>query len=270
MAADGPRPHVSTDAERCTQTRNAATAVDWPCDVSVRFQDANLGCRNAVSSAIDWFFDNVEEGIIIEDDCLPDPTFFQYCAELLVYYRNDSRVMHIGGFNHLGKITDSTAAYHFSRYSHVWGWATWRRAWQHYDVALSRWTDISRSGRIRQMFPNPVEQRFRRALYDDLYRQRVDTWDYQWNFAVRAENGLSIRPNRNLVVNLGFGPDATHTAGKKPAKVSDRSHAASFPLIHPSEQRYADEVDRQIFNRFIKPPMSIRIKQALRRWIRYQ
>src|SRR5262249_47548369 len=139
VAADGPRDSKTGEAEHCAEVRQLAMNVDWPCDVRTLFRDRNLGCRRAVSSAITWFFEQEPEGIILEDDCLPSFDFFPYCAELLERYRDDERVMAICGSAYADVSSDYPHSYYFSYYADMWGWATWRRAWLHYDNRMDRW-----------------------------------------------------------------------------------------------------------------------------------
>ena len=142
IAADGPRSDVPEDQEKCRKTRAIIDRIDWDCELKTLFREENLGCRNNAVQAITWFFDNVEEGIILEDDCLPDPTFFRYCEDLLSYYRYDMRVMHIAGSNLQQGFKSDNASYYFSHIPWVWGWASWKRAWKYYDVNISSYKKV--------------------------------------------------------------------------------------------------------------------------------
>ncbi len=211
IAADGPRASRAGEELLCKQARHIATQINWDCDVKTLFNDANAGCKNAVAGAITWFFENEEEGIILEDDCLPDNSFFRFCDVLLSRYRQDERVKHIAGgnFQHGKKWGD--ASYYFSSLTHIWGWASWRRVWKDYDKELSKYT------------ANDVVKTLT-ALYNDeeittdwvnnfkaVKAHEVDTWDYQLIFTNFFNNGLCIIPNVNLISNIGFGHDATRT-----------------------------------------------------------
>jgi len=210
IAADGPR-HVKTgEYERCQAARNIAINVDWECDVQLLFRDTNLGCKVAVSSAIDWFFENVEEGIILEDDCVPDISFFRYCDELLAYYRSDERIMHIGGNNFQFGRTRGNGSYYFSHYNHIWGWASWRRAWKHYDVEMKAFPEFLEQNKIKDIFDSEEHSNYWLKIFFATYQGKVNTWDYQWTFAVWEQNGLSIAPQNNLISNIGFGSESTH------------------------------------------------------------
>jgi hypothetical protein len=202
LAVDGPRENRPDDEALCQKTRELAKQVDWECEVHTLFQEKNLGCGYGSVAAIDWMFKHVEEGIIFDDDCVPDPSFFYFCQEMLGRYRDNKKIMHISGDNFQFGRKRGNASYYFSKYTLNWGWATWRRAWKYNDINL---------------------------ISPEL-RQHV--WDAQWLKSVRRQGGLSIMPNVNLITNIGFGADATHTT------VVDQfagvpSQAIEFPLVHP-------------------------------------
>jgi len=232
VVADGPRSTHPDDADKCAQVRKIATAVDWECEVLTDFADVNIGLRKRISSGLDWVFAQVEEAIVLEDDCLPDPTFFQFCDDLLDRYRHDERVMTITGANYQRGLRRSTDSYYFSRYPHIWGWATWRRAWQHYDVRMSAWPKVRDEQRLSDILNDPWAERYWTKLFQRTFTGEINTWDYQWVFACWLQSGLSIIPNENLVSNIGFGPEATHTVGiSELANMSVQS--LGFPLRHP-------------------------------------
>ena len=232
VAADGPRDRHVADAERCRLTRHVATAVDWPCEVHTRFQSRNLGCRDGVASAVDWFFAHEESGIVLEDDCVPMSSFFPFCDELLDRYRHDTRVMQICGSNIVGERLAIVDSYTFSRFGPVWGWASWRRAWSHYDRHITYWPEARERRTLADVLADDTEVAAREAVYDRLYRGEIDTWDYQWGLAKLLNSGLSIVPRENLISNIGFGDDATHTRGPDP-RAALPTHDLSFPLAHP-------------------------------------
>lgn len=243
VISDGPRPDLLGEPELCAAARAVIRSVDWPCDVQTNYADINLGCKRRVSSGLDWVFQTVEEAIILEDDCVPHPSFFTYCTELLERYRYDARVMHIGGANFQFGRHYGAAAYYFSRYAHVWGWATWRRAWQHYDVNVSRWPSM-RSAMLK-LFDEDREKRFWRSIGDAVYAGKIDTWDYQWALACMEQGGFATVPNINLITNIGFGPDATHTAHM--SKLSAMPVGAlTLPISHPSMVEWAIEADEHV------------------------
>jgi hypothetical protein len=211
VAADGPRATKPTEAEMCEQARAIIKQVDWPCEVKMLFRDSNLGCKHAVSSAIDWYFENEEEGIILEDDCLPANDFFRYCDTMLERYRHDTRIRHVGGCNlQMGKKWGD-ASYYFSNMTHVWGWAGWRRVWKEYDKELSRY----HSNEVRPQLETIFSDKFIVDTWEELFNHvkggRIDTWDYQLGFLNFFNNSLSVIPNVNLISNIGFGENSTHT-----------------------------------------------------------
>jgi len=234
IAADGPRLNREGDVQKCSKTRKIVEQVDWPCEVKTLFQPENLGCKRAVSSAIDWFFEHVEEGIILEDDCLPHPSFFSFCETLLEKYRTDERVMMISGDNFQNGVERGDGSYYFSRLSHIWGWATWKRAWQFYDVTMLSFPAFKQQNRIADIFENKDIQNYWINIFDKVYEDQIDTWDYQWTYAVMCQNGLSIMPNKNLISNIGCGnADATHTIEINHHLANLKTEALNT-LIHPT------------------------------------
>ena len=210
VAADGPRKNKSGEKERCEEARKITEQIDWPCEVKRLYRNKNLGCKLAVSSAITWFFSNVEEGIILEDDCLPNSTFFVFCEKMLDIYRDHIQVMHITGDNSLPKEMQNKNDYYFSKYSYVWGWASWKRAWKNYDVDMKDWPKVKRSGALNKYFENLLEKLYWQTLLDATYSGKINTWDYQFVYHVWKNNGVSVVPGKNLVSNIGFGEGAAH------------------------------------------------------------
>ncbi|MDR6785970.1 hypothetical protein ABIE26_004561 [Pedobacter africanus] len=211
LAADGPRPEKENEAGLCNETRSILKEVDWDCKVFTLFREENLGCKNAVSSALDWFFDHEEEGIILEDDCLPSNSFFFFCDEMLKKYRDDTRIRHVAGSSHqLGKKW-GTASLYFANQTHVWGWASWRRVWKDYDKNLSKYLEEEVAAALRNVFNDELLIDSWKKIFIDLKSGKIDTWDYQLSLINYFNNGLSVNPNVNLISNIGFRPDATHT-----------------------------------------------------------
>jgi hypothetical protein len=251
VAADGSRSGHPGDAEKCLRVRELATDVDWECEVTTLFREQNLGCKMAVSSAIDWFFEEVEQGIILEDDCLPSQSFFWFCQELLERYRDDQRVMHISGYDHFGKIDRGGYSYLFSKYTPAWGWATWKRAWRYFDVNIESFPDFMKENQIVNVFKKKREQNHRIGIWEKVCDGSIDTWDYQWNYCIRANNALSIVPTLNLVANIGFEGDATHTKNMDRRIQENRALAMEFPLFHPKFIISDDSYDQDLFLSFI-------------------
>ncbi len=236
VAADGPRSGRAGEAVLCEQVRQLATQVDWPCKLYTRFQDANLGCKIGVSSAINWFFEYEEQGIVLEDDILAQPSFFEYCDEMLDRFKDDTKVSMVSGCNLLSKRLQMQQSYFFSRYVHIWGWATWRRAWKHYDVTMAQWPAWQASSVLPQLLDGNCElANFWEQIFNQVHAGKIDTWDYQWVFTCWMQGGLDILPRSNLIENLGFGPDATHTTMDTPELLLESvPRDLDFPLRHPT------------------------------------
>lgn len=233
IAADGPRGHKDGDEELCLHTRELVLErIDWPCEIHTLFRTHNLGCAKAVSSAINWFFSHVEEGIILEDDCLPDATFYTFCRRMLDKYRDAHNIMHIGGSNYQAGIQRGKASYYFSHYAHIWGWATWKRAWKYYDFSLQRY---------RQYATDNIPIQFVRDL-DAFYALKMDTWDTQWFLSVLFNRGLCITPNINLIKNIGYGKEATHTK-TEPAWFRKMVYGSIPEIKHPHIIQADQEAD---------------------------
>ncbi len=212
VAADGPRIDRADDKQLCEATR-ALINIDWDCELKTLYRMENQGCKEAVSSAITWFFNQEEEGIILEDDCLPSPDFFPYCDELLEKYRFDTRIRHITGCNlQLGQKWGN-ASYYFANQTHVWGWASWKRVWKDYDKELSTFDLEDANIQLDKIFEDRFINEDWKRIFKRLKEGLIDTWDYQLALTNYFNNGLSINPNVNLISNIGFRADGTHTTG---------------------------------------------------------
>lgn len=266
IAADGPRPGRPDDTERCREVRKIVADVDWPCEVKTLFSEKNLGCKVAESSAFNWFFKNVEMGICLEDDILPDQSFFPYCEELLERYKDDERVMHISGdnFQQNNPQFSCKESYYFSQIPHVWGFASWRRAWNLYDVQIKRWPEIKKSCALVSAFPDPGVYEYWSYVFDRYYDGRINSYDGQWVFACALHGGVCINPKVNLVSNLGFGKGSTHTKDDTLWFANLPKTAMPFLLIHPkniSINRTADAwtyrelfgINKKIYHRILQP-----------------
>jgi hypothetical protein len=233
LAVDGPRAHILEDADRVKDTQDCAAQLDWDCTVQTLFRDTNVGCGQAVSGAITWFFEHVVEGIIIEDDILPDPTFFSYSAELLDRYRDDERVIGISGSSYLPPdVAPTDHSYRFSIIPNIWGWATWRDRWERYRFDIAGWRQELPTSRLWQLTNrSPWAFAFWSAHFDLMARHQIDTWDLQWVAAAMRTHGVTATPNVNLVENIGWGEGSTHTQ-----TVPDHLQPVQpmvFPLRHP-------------------------------------
>lgn len=272
--AKPPRLYVASDGARSSREGEEVTVqavrdyvlthIDWDCEVKTLFRDQNLGCKYAVSSAINWFFENEEMGIILEDDCLPDPAFFPFCQELLERYRFDQRIGIISGDNFQFGNRRNDDSYYFSKYVHIWGWASWRDRWIGcYDVTMAKWPHVRDENWLTDMVDNTREAAYWKNIFERVYRGEIDTWDYQWVFANLLGGRLNVMPNVNMISNIGFNEDATHTTGKSKLANMTKS-SVEFPLVHPlmiTRNMRADERTRnayvytsllkRVFNKFM-------------------
>jgi ADP-heptose:LPS heptosyltransferase len=242
VAADGPRAHVFEDKINCQLTRSIINGIDWPCEIKTLFNEKNLGCGKAVSGAIDWFFKNEEEGIILEDDCLPDLSFFDYCGQLLEKYRDNEKVYLISGVNFQNGNKRGEGSYYFSAVPHIWGWASWRRAWNTYDFETKKLPEFIKKDKISNYFSDVKLKIHWEETFQSVHDHKIDTWDHQWSFNVYDHNAVCIIPNKNLISNIGFGFNATHTTGASvfadhPLQTMEKE------LVHPKEIRIDQEAD---------------------------
>lgn len=245
VRADGPRDHIEGEEERCRATREIVERVDWQCEVQTNFSDRNLGCKIAVSSGVDWFFDNVTEGIILEDDCVPTQSFFWFCQELLERYRDDERVMQISGSNYLFGKKVGESSYYFSKLNDVWGWATWRRAWQHFDINMGNFLEFKDCNDVENCYANKEIAAWMMKYFQAAFDGADDIWSTQWTYAMCVQNGLTVVPNVNLVSNIGFTKNASHSSGDnwapyRAAKTGELSEIVHAPFV--SDSKAADEL----------------------------
>lgn len=248
VALDGINVLKDGDAEKCEAVKAIIKTVDWDCKVKVLYRQQHLGCKLAVSGAINWFFEQEEEGIILEDDCLPHPDFFRYCSELLEYHRDNEKVWMISGTNQMGEY-EPEQSYHYLRLGSVWGWATWRRAWQNYDVAMKDWPENKEIW--TKLFKDKGLVNQRTNATQKTYQGEVDTWDYQWAYVMAKYDAFAVMPSVNLVENIGFGGGATHT-NEQPEKLYNQTDKIlEFPLNHPPNKilsGYDNGIDSLIAN----------------------
>jgi hypothetical protein len=233
IAGDGPRAARPDDAPRVARVRETVSRVDWDCEVKTLFREENLGCGRAVSGAITWFFNQVERGIVLEDDTLPSPSFFTFCETLLAHYQNDERVMHIGGTSVLGRKRFAPHSYYFSRYPAIWGWASWARAWQHYRL---QWHDALAVDALLASAGlgfTEKERAYWKQCFAEISANPNHTWDYQWHFTLWQRQGICVTPNTNLITNIGFGADGTHTLNADWDIANLPRFEIPFPLKHP-------------------------------------
>ena len=254
VIADGPRASHPEDVGKCAAARAAVERVNWDCQILTNYSEQNLGCGVRPATGVDWVFEQVEEAIILEDDCLPHPSFFAFCEELLQRYRDDQRVMMIGGVNFLGEWQTPYQSYHFSYFSSSWGWASWRRAWRLYDYDMKLWPQVLEERLLERLFPVAADCRYWQEVFQSVYDKQIPgVWDYQWLLACWLNSGFRIFPEVNLISNIGYRDDATHTFGESP--FADMPTAElSFPLRHPPFVLRSVEADHLVQAKF-NPPL---------------
>jgi hypothetical protein len=257
LIADGPRPDHPTDSAECHEARVAVERVDWDCEVLTNYAAANLGIKRRVGSGLDWVFQQVEEAIILEDDCLPHESFFQYCEELLARFRDDARILTISGNCYDPEKRFAAASYSFSRYPLIWGWATWHRAWAQYDPAMERWPELLEEHWLEQQLQDPNAARYWSYIFQMNYEKCASgDWDYAWVLSSWRHDGLSIVPSANLVSNIGFGAGASHTHDAQSQFSNLPLEAMRFPMTHPGEVTRNLELDDWIEKRLFSGNLS--------------
>jgi hypothetical protein len=266
VVADGPRRGRAGEEAVCREVRDIVSSVDWPCEVLTNFSACNLGCGQRIVTGLDWAFSLVEEAIILEDDCLPDASFFPFCQELLERYRGDARIAAISGTNLVERHVNVTCDYYFSRLGGIWGWATWRSQWQGYDRYLRSWPDLRRSRALAEMFDRPKDIAFWTRIFDAMFEGRgPDTWDYQWVYTNLFGNKLTVVPRVNLIMNIGFGTGATNT-GNADARLMPTLKAIKFPLKHPSAiipSRSLDHHFQKLYELSLLRRIEVRLGRAI-------
>jgi hypothetical protein len=267
VIADGPRLDHPGEAEKCIEARTVIEQVNWDCEVIKRYSDINLGSGPCVSSGLDWVFSQVEQAIVLEDDCVPDLTFFPFCEELLEKYRNTPEILHISGSNYQFGRSRTNYSYYFSRHPHIWGWASWRRAWNNYDFQMSQWASYRSTDWLKQLHQSQKISRFWSRSFDDVIG-RKDIWDFQWTFACWLNNGLSIIPDVNLVSNFGFDSEATHTVDPGNPYSRMRTREMSFPLNHPPGITWNREADLFTHRTLFEPSLITRSQRKVRKLLR--
>ncbi|MES2213780.1 MAG: hypothetical protein V4465_00080 [Patescibacteria group bacterium] len=263
MFVDAPRTDRPEETVLCEETKSIIKKVDWPCDVHTLFPDENLGAGRGPAKAITWFFENVESGIILEDDCVPNDSFFKFSEEMLERYKDDERIMVVSGNNFQEGHMRGDASYYFSVYPNTWGWATWRRAWKHFSYTIEPLAHLE-----------SIVGKEAIGHWDEAFRSvqggtRKDVWDYQWVHAVWTHKGLSVVPNKNLVSNIGHGEVATHTKKMDTRALELPREEMLFPLVHPSSITSDKKADQFLFKNFFQRNIGRRqkIKNFIQRLI---
>jgi hypothetical protein len=263
IAADGYRPDRAGEKELCELTKQAVANVDWPCEVHTDYMTENIGPCKRVPAAISWFFSHVEQGIILEDDCLPDQSFFTFCQDLLEKYKGDPKIMNISGSNFQDEIMRGNASYYFSRYAMTWGWATWRRAWKLYDEKCSHFPEFVKDRKIEAILPNKKERKYWLAFFEKLYTGKFIFWDSTWLFTIWNNDAVSIIPNKNLVQNIGFGADATHT--KEDTGLSVPLEPITV-ITHPDKVVVDQDADRLYFKKLCETTFLKKLRYKIREY----
>ncbi|MEO8260458.1 MAG: glycosyltransferase family 2 protein [Acidobacteriota bacterium] len=268
LIADGPRAGRPDDLAKCAATRAIVERVDWDCEVVKAYSEVNLGCGRREASGMIWIFEQVEEAIILEDDTLPNPSFFPFCEALLEQYRDDERVMHISGDKWIATPNPGPASYTFSRYCLSWGWAGWRRAFRHYDPAMKLWPTVRDTSWLLDLLGDERAVEHWKKIFDLTHAgiDNVDTWDYQWLFTIWLHHGLAILPGENLISNLGFNrADAAHlTGGEGDSRNQAPTREMSFPLSHPAGMVRDRDADQLMFDQNILPRRQRRLYDTVR------
>lgn len=270
IAADGARESKAGESKKVNAVKDYVMAnIDWQCEVKTLFREKNLGCKYAVSSAIDWFFSQEEMGIILEDDCLASQSFFWFCEELLLKYKDDMRIWQISGDNFQNGIKRGDADYYFSKYNHIWGWASWSSRWQYYDVEMKSFEQFEQQNQIKNNIHNERIQCYWLNQFKNTFMGKIDTWDYQWTYTIWKNAGISVLPNVNLISNIGFNKDATHTIHENSSVANLNKEELIFPLKHPSFyliQQDADSYSEKIM--FPKNNIFLRLLKKINNIIR--
>lgn len=234
VIADGPRANVPSDINACARTRETIKNITWECHLYTNYADENLGCRRRVETGLDWVFSQVESAIILEDDCIPEPSFFYFCTELLSRYETDQRIMAISGNNFQFGRRRTADSYYFSRYPHCWGWATWKRAWQYYDADMACWPSISHNQWLVDILGDRSAKRYWQHKFQKTYEGTINSWAFVWTLSCWLQSGLCILPNVNLVSNIGFDGSGTHHVHSFPPFARMATSPIEFPLKHPA------------------------------------
>ncbi len=271
VGVDGPRHDRPSELKKCQDVQNIfLNQIDWECQLKTLFRTQNLGCRDAVNEAITWFFNHVEEGIILEDDCIPNQSFFNFCSVLLKEYRNDSSIMHISGYKPHGMKIDLPYSYLYSKQAIVWGWATWARAWSEMDVDMRAFPLYKEEKGIKQYIDDTCIQTYMLDKWEETYSKMNSSWAYAWSFCIENLNGITIVANQNLIQNIGYGEEATNTKTDHLNRASNYSDIMEFPLIHPISYNdfttnEKEKIEKEIFYKIQKSKIGLFIRKLVPR-----
>lgn len=264
VAADGARENKEGEDAKAQAVREYIMQnINWECEVKTLFRKTNFGCKMAVSGAIDWFFENEEMGIILEDDCLPSQSFFWFCEELLERYKDDNRIFLISGYNKQTKWQKDLNDYFFSQLGGIWGWASWRRAWNHYDINMLDIDKFIQANNFEKLLGTKLGKIRQKTIYESIIVNKMNTWDYQWAYARHKNSGLACVPSVSLIENIGFGEDATHTFGE------DTDNVKKQEIIFPLKPNHFIIPDKDYDTKFLESAsLATRIKNKFFRMLR--
>lgn len=262
IVADAARSHVAGEKEKVEAVRRYIEEhIDWKCEVFKNYAQDNMGCGRRISSGLDWVFEKEEQVIILEDDCVPDETFFRYCQEMLEYYKDDERIMMISGNNPYASCYQGDEDYLFSKVPFIWGWASWRRSWKLYDYDLKSLPENRKSPMFKRVLPTKAYWVYM-AEYESLYRHEFDTWDYQLMYAGILHDKLNIAPRESHVFNIGFSQEATHTF-RAPKWMKQEVHPVRFPIHFRDELKWDEDFDRSYFKAANRHGHIVKLKQMM-------
>lgn len=267
VVADGPRQDKVGELEKCQATRAVIEQIDWNCEILKNYSDVNLGCGKRLSTGLNWVFEEVNEAIVLEDDCLPHPTFFEFCETMLDMYRHDERIMTITGCNPLIEWKSDIQSYHFAYYGGIWGWASWKRAWKYFDYEIKFWSDREARERIRDLMVNEQHFKTYELIFSETYQNPTiyNTWDYQWVCSRLSQSGLVIVPSVNLIRNIGFGNDSTHTKNSNSPLANMKTMPMKFPIKINNFTVADRDYDKTFYEKYLKPnPLSL-LKEKLKK-----
>lgn len=245
LVSDGPRDGIATDIERVKQTRAILNKVDWPCEAHRLYFETNQGCGKALPMGLDWAFQFVDSSIILEDDCLPGVDFFRFCSELLIQHKNENRIFSIGGHRNDGPDQIEGDSYFYSKYPSIWGWATWKNRWKDFDLEMKQWPTLSKSNWLRNILGEQKFELYWKRLFDKMNTD-YHVWDYALFYSCWLNKKINIRSKVNLIENIGFGSDATHTKTEQERGFTREVGKILFPIVHPDEFIVDDQTEKRI------------------------
>jgi len=269
VLSDGARPERAGEAKAVEEVRGLFAKLPWDCRPNLVRRETNFGLRRNIAEGLSDFLEVCGEGIVLEDDCIPDPSFFRFCAEMLDRYRDDPRIFAISGYTGFGGDCEIPASYGFSNYFSCWGWATWKRAWARYDGEMEAYRNPETWRSIeRRIHPKLRQRLYWRMIFNRVLRGKTESWAYRFQLTQWSNEGLAVFPKANLVENVGFETDATNTAGMKERKIP--AGGLDFPLEHPDRVEADANLDRWIEDHWHSKSYSVRMRWAagkIRGWI---